>query len=352
MPTPCQTRESNMELLRILAMLLVLGVHFCGAALSLPNHNGNPLALSQGDWWKLIVESVTIIGVNIFVLISGWFGIKTRWQGLWRFTLQTVFYSSGVFCVFWLLGYWNFNADEMIRSLSIYTRTYYWFVPAYFGLMLLAPLLNVAIEAMTRRTYTLLLSALAIVTFYAGWIHGLPFSDGGYSTANFILLYLIARYIRIYLPQLSADSIRLRTIYIALYLLSTISIFLTSLYTDIAFKYNSPFVILAAINVLLLFSTMRFKSRIVNWIATSAFSVYLLHMHPLIWIRIKNAVINAAHDLPYAEFTLWCIGVMTAIFATSVLIDKIRIFLLRPLEEILAAACRKLQNFLLRLCKL
>ena len=60
-------RESNMELLRIIAMMLVLGVHFCGAALSLPDHKGNPELLSEGDWWKLVVESITIIGVDLFV---------------------------------------------------------------------------------------------------------------------------------------------------------------------------------------------------------------------------------------------------------------------------------------------
>ena len=91
------SRRSNMELLRIIAMMLVVIVHMCGAALGLPAPKGDIASITSSDWWKLSVESISIIGVNIFVLISGYFGINTRWQTFWRFSLQCLFYSVGIY---------------------------------------------------------------------------------------------------------------------------------------------------------------------------------------------------------------------------------------------------------------
>lgn len=345
-------RESNMELLRIIAMMLVLGVHFCGAALSLPEHKGNPELLSEGDWWKLVVESVTIIGVDLFVLISGYFGIKTSWSGIWKFSLQVVFYSVGIYFFGLLIGIWTMDWSIVLRSMMIYTKTYYWFVPAYFGLMLIAPLLNAAIAAMLRRTYTLLLIGLSVATFYGGWICDMKFSNDGYSTVNFVLLYLIARYIRLYLPSHSLSERKLRCYYVVAFLLLLLGIFATSVFTSIAFAYNSPFVVGASVALLLFFSTLRFQSRVVNMTAASAFSVYLIHMHPLLWIRLKNLIISAAAEMDYAMFGLWCVAVMIAIFIICVLIDQIRIYLLRPLADVLSLLCEKMTDRLCRLLRL
>lgn len=345
-------RESNMELLRIIAMMLVLGVHFCGAALSLPDHKGNPELLSEGDWWKLVVESVTIIGVDLFVLISGYFGIKTSWSGIWKFSLQVVFYSVGIYFVGLLLGIWTMNWATILHSMMIYTKTYYWFVPAYFGLMLIAPLLNAAIGAMSRRTYTLLLIALMVATFYGGWVCDMKFSNDGYSTVNFVLLYLIARYIRLYFPRHCSTERSLRCLYVIAFVLLLSGIFATSVFTSIAFAYNSPFVVGASVALLLFFSTLRFQSRVVNMTAASAFSVYLIHMHPLLWIRLKNLIISAAAEMDYAMFGVWCIVLMTAIFLACVLIDQVRIYLLRPLTDVLSLLCEKATDRLCRLLRL
>ena len=200
------SRRSNMELLRIIAMMLVVIVHMCGAALGLPAPKGDIASITSSDWWKLSVESISIIGVNIFVLISGYFGINTRWQTFWRFSLQCLFYSVGIYLVGWLIGIWQLDWNVILRSSHIYTESYYWFVLAYFGLLIIAPLLNAAIRQLSQHQYLLLLIAVAIVTIYGGWWCRLPFSDRGYSTYNFAFLYLIARYIAIYIPSHSTPS--------------------------------------------------------------------------------------------------------------------------------------------------
>ena len=51
--------------------------------------------------------------------------------------------------------------------------------------------------------------------------------------------------------------------------------------------YDSPFAILAALYFLLAFSKMNFQSRAINWMASSAFAIYLIHENALVspWYR-------------------------------------------------------------------
>lgn len=66
-------RQSNLELLRIVSMLFIIMLHIGAASIGLPA----PLQTTTSrDIWVLIVESFSIIGVNCFALISGYFGIK------------------------------------------------------------------------------------------------------------------------------------------------------------------------------------------------------------------------------------------------------------------------------------
>ena len=89
-------RESSLELLRIVSMLMVLTVHFVGAAFGLPTPEElqSPTASML---WKNALESLAIVGVNCFVLISGYFGIRASWKGLLHYTLLCLFASLVVY---------------------------------------------------------------------------------------------------------------------------------------------------------------------------------------------------------------------------------------------------------------
>lgn len=75
-------RESNFELLRIIAMFMVLVLHADFQALGEPTRAdiiSSPLTSSL----KVFFEMASIVAVNVFVLISGWFGIRgsLHWEG-------------------------------------------------------------------------------------------------------------------------------------------------------------------------------------------------------------------------------------------------------------------------------
>lgn len=330
------TRQSNMELLRIVAMIMVVVLHFDGASLGLPQPEGDIASVSAGDWWKMIVESFAIVGVNCFVLISGYFGINLRWSALWRYTLQCLFYTVGIYLVVAAFGH-RFEWSKFADYLHIFTDSPYWFVPAYLGLLLFSPAINAAMQAMSRTMTGVTILMLLLVNCYAGWYVGMDFNRAGYTTVNFIMLYAIARYIRIYLPALTQPRLPLRLAYLATYLIATAMTVALLLFDAKAIYYNSPFVIMASVALMLLFATLRFQSNIINFFASSAFSVYLVHMHPELWIRIKTMVISSSQSMNMPQFALWCLSAISVLFVGSVLLDKVRIWLidsiLRPFSS-------------------
>ena len=89
--------------------------------------------------------------------------------------------------------------------------------------------------------------------------------------------------------------------------------------------YNNPLVILQSVICFCIFLTLRFTSKIVNWFACSALSIYLLHMHPG-W---KQQFYDLAESLyaytVFSHYILQFALILGVIFA-AVLIDKVRIF--------------------------
>lgn len=122
-------RQTNIELCRIVAIMLVVLLH--------SNYSwcGWPTDLASCRVPMLFVEAFAIIGVNVFVLITGWFSacIKTK-------TFVNLFYICFFYAIVRLstgaaTGHLNIK-DVLFISCSN------WFIPAYIGLILLTPWLN------------------------------------------------------------------------------------------------------------------------------------------------------------------------------------------------------------------
>ena len=93
-------RQVNIELLRIIAMLLVLLNHSTWNA-----HYFN-IGMVHTDLLKSIgvleVYSWIFVCVPCFVVISGYFGIHWKWKGLFNYLFQIGFW--GGYCVPYHLG--------------------------------------------------------------------------------------------------------------------------------------------------------------------------------------------------------------------------------------------------------
>lgn len=66
-------RQLNIELLRILAMLMVPGLHANFTSLKLPSTD---IILTPSGLARVFLEFMCLVAVNVFVMISGWFNIR------------------------------------------------------------------------------------------------------------------------------------------------------------------------------------------------------------------------------------------------------------------------------------
>lgn len=108
--SPKTTRSSNFELLRIICMLFIVLGHLIMA------HND----VGVGEYMvSHIIRPFSVVAVNIFVMISGYFGIKFKLERLIKLCTQTWFYSVGAFLVVVVLGLHviDYKKDFLVFSL-------------------------------------------------------------------------------------------------------------------------------------------------------------------------------------------------------------------------------------------
>lgn len=283
------SRNSNLELLRLVAMLMVTMLHFNACAnvdlMSFPDG-----MLSQYKW-AFMIESFCIVAVNCFVLISGYFGIKLKVRSALKLYLQC--FVMGLLA--YLLYVWfttdTLSIKPLLGRLMALTHNHWWFVVSYFCLMLFSPILNGAVNALPKKQLLISVILFGIVILYFGWYKHLENTNSGYSFLNFVFLYLIGRYIGEYV---SLDKIRKYRWYsLGGYVLGSMVCFLLVVcryYTDwnirFEFEYDHPFIILSACCLLLFFLSFNFQSKFVNWCASSVFSAYLLQESPYFGDRV------------------------------------------------------------------
>lgn len=71
-----QIRQSNIELLRLVCILMITVHHLICLGITLNVHAGD--ANYMKAFWA--ITGFLYIGVNVFILISGYFGIKFKWR--------------------------------------------------------------------------------------------------------------------------------------------------------------------------------------------------------------------------------------------------------------------------------
>ncbi len=321
-------RDSNMELLRIVAMFLVMIVHASFKALGAPTIE-DVRSDAVGSFLRFLSESLSVVCVNVFVLLSGWYGIKAKFVRLSEFLFQVFFIGIVMYLSLYLIGHTNHMGIKGWGKLFLMND--HWFVKSYIILYIFTPLLNSFISTCSKNQFECFLVTFFIIqTVYDSLTYSTWFSKG-YSPLSFMGLYMLARYLRLY-PNKCTTLNKCWDIllYFGLsFLIAIISyiIVITSIETGwIMMNYSNPLVILSAIYFLLFFTKVSFKSKLVNWISISSFAAYLVHcdVHFLEsvyletisqWFQTENTLI----------FVLRTTFFIMAIFLFAILLDKIRI---------------------------
>ena len=120
-------RNSTLELLRILSMIGVLGLHYMNRTIG----GGLNTTVTNNILTSHFIESLCIISVNVFVLISGYFMIKQKTTGLRKaieLYLILLFYHLVFFAVGLATGEVNFSRKELAVTVVPFAIGQKWFL--------------------------------------------------------------------------------------------------------------------------------------------------------------------------------------------------------------------------------
>lgn len=323
-----KSRKSNFELLRIVAMMLVMLVHV--NYLSLGNvSQSEAVATPCTGFIRVFCEQLCIVSVNLFILLSGWFGIRPTIKKAASLLFQVMFIGSISMLISKCVG--AELSAEAIGNFAWFGQSY-WFIPSYLILFFFAPVLNAFCERADRREFTTVIISFFVLEGLFGWLNG----DAGhymlgYSAISFMGLYLLAQYIRRYGGKLLLLKWWQSFLFYLLFTTIPSLMAFGGLYANnndlSAISYSSLFVIASSVSLLLMFSQFDFESKVINWLSASAFAIYLVHQAPGMTTLYVDFFKDSYHAMNGALFIPFAILATVVIGLACILFDKVRIAL-------------------------
>ena len=328
------SRNSNLELLRIIAMIFIIAFH-----LSRHGFDGVNFALSNPNSYFLYFYGILgRVGVDIFILISAYFMIKSKFT-FRKFLIlggEVYFYSISFFILFaiFLTPVKPISISDIIKFILPVSHAY-WFITDYILLMLMSPFLNMFLTKLSKHNFLKLLSLLLIILSIYPTLTGDNFACS--EMIFFIVLYLIGSFIRLHVD---IDEISMKKLFLIFfvsilitYLLFSISASIDPLNqisifnkeTSIFKRVNSFPLVVTAISLLLIFLKRKeFSNKYINYISGSVLGVYLIHSNfafsPYLW----NKYLHIQTYINSPNLFIFTIMIIVLIYIISTCIDIMR----------------------------
>ncbi|WP_297129630.1 acyltransferase family protein [uncultured Eubacterium sp.] len=327
-------RNSALEILRIISMLMIVFHHFAYHG----NFQWETNFITIPHLWYNFIVLWGKLGVNLFVLISGYFLINDKDSSIHikktlKFLGQVVFYSVLIYFLFVIFKGESLNVESVIKAFFPITFQNWWFASTYFLLFLIHPFLNIGLIALDKKSYQKF-----IILFVFIWSVLLTITSKTYQVNDFVwfvLLYAVAGYARLYGFN---KKILSKHYFILAFIIMFITYLATNYITFLGTKnvidkgYELYFsdmqkttTLFSAVCLFMAFVKMKpFYNKEVNIISSATFGVYLLHdsnyTRTFLWTDLfKNSNYQGTVMLiPYSIFVVFFV------YVVCVIIDLIR----------------------------
>lgn len=347
-----------MELLRCLAMMMVVVLHFLGKGKLLPPMTQE--TASGGLWlgWTgtlaWVLEALAIVAVNIYMFISGYFLCTSSFKlsRLLQLWIQTWMYSVifGVAAAkLGIVAETGVDTHYYLSLLFPVSMGHYWFMTAYIFLYVCLPFVGAAVKKMNKPqlgTACILLLAVFCVTKSV-----LPFrleSDlKGYDFVWYLCVFFVAAYVRRFgLPLLERKERGLSLYLGSTILILAVTFLLRFIYirtgslsriVTICFEYNHILPFLGALGLFLTFLRVRVPERaasLIVKIAPHTLGVYLVHENLGLRYTWQNWF-GANRIDSVGDLFLWTVIAVISVFAIGILVDALFGLILCVLNKVL-----------------
>lgn len=185
-------RNSNIELLRIVAMFFIVSGHFIG-------QSGDVIySLSINDFLLAFLGSGARIAVNIFLIIGVWYMVDSKFSAerILKMYLQVLIYSVPITVAMFFVNRANVPMKDFARGFLPFWGRGLWFASAYITLMFMKPCLD-KILTWDKKQVGLFLVLLFI---FVSFVCTLPDEQKSYVIDSiwFWIVYLFIGYIKKY----------------------------------------------------------------------------------------------------------------------------------------------------------
>jgi len=224
----------------------------------------------------------------------------------------------------------DFSLISLLGKFLAISKSGY-FVECYLLLMFFSPVFNAFIEKQGKNIIAWVFLFWAIEVYFDFLIHDVDLGfQNGYSFIHFALIYMIGRSLNIYKERLFHIK---NSRYISIYLFSTFAILAIYIFLDMksVFDYSSPLNLIATCSLFMIFAKRTFYSRSINWIASSTFAVYIIHIHPPVINWLKSFDMQTLANQPYPYYLLIMAGIIVLVFMGSILYDKVAKLITEPM---------------------
>ena len=306
-----RTRNSSIELLRIIALMGVILLHYNNR-----EAGGGFKYVTDGSinqCYLYLIENIFVCAVDLFIMISAFYLSTTKKRKIIKvveLNLQVIAFRVAGYLISALID----GEQILLKAIIRYMLPVNYFVILYSVLYILSPYINVLLEKIRKQDFKKLV--LWLIGLFSIWTSlvdllenivghtfdglstvGMYGSQYGYSIVNFVLLYFIGAYIRVNKIQLKK-----RTAAISILVLLCVMFFVSLLEHKIGlaesvWNYNNPLVIVMAILVLLLFMNFNYCNRGINELAKGAFTCFLFHGYFIGKVHIADFVNQPLYSL-------------------------------------------------------
>ncbi|MCB6608192.1 acyltransferase [[Clostridium] symbiosum] len=315
-------RDTMPELLRLISIFGIIMMHLFGIYRF--ESSGTNLLFGIG------INTLFNCGVSIFILISGYYGIKFSVNSIVKLWIITVFYSLMQVIVSMVMITHEFNIRELWLAFFPFSTRKYWFISSYLLLMFFSRFLNMAVEFLEKKQLGLLIASLAFVFSVLPTLTQLQvMNDCGKGPLNLLLIYFIGGYIKKYDVDMNKNKIV--TTLLGLFFTQFVMNCITTKYRGgwyLPFSYDcSMFIVISSSLIFLLAKKSNYQNHFINKIAKRTLGIYLLEGT----IEILMESIGVVFDFYSPLLPLYITIEAIAIFVICLVIDSVREILMIPL---------------------
>lgn len=371
-----KTRDSNIELLKVIAIIIIVFAHNAPESNNVFLRGEVPFlfdtAIATRDWKKLFIIFnfyMAQLANCIFYVCSSFFLVddnNTKIKKILHIWVD-VFFFSALYAIILKIVYPEIASSVFAKQFLPISLTSYGFISCYLVLYAIHPLLNKIIYSFSKRTLAGIIIAGVVAYCLVDFV--IPGDSFFYSgLIGAAIIYCIVAYMKLYLKEYCA-KLKLNFLVLLANMVLLIVLILVSDYLGLKINalshimkhwrsFRNPLIFLCALSLFNIFRKLKFENKYVNCISSCSLLIYVIHENPLFREYVRTDYFGWVYrTFTYEHLLMWDTVLAVLSFLGSLLIALLYKRTIQPLlykicDKVSDASCKGCNKLLDYIAKL